>query len=177
MPEQFHFNKSNINKLIAGDKRTEYQDILIPELRLRVSESGTKSFCVYKRLPGSKPVRVTIGKYPAVAPEQAKIKARKILASLVDGINPNEQKRINSLRKISLEDAYKDYVINRNLKEKTEYGYDMVMKNQLGIIAKTALNEIDRETIYKIHRTANAKGQVDLAMRLLRAVFNFARNE
>lgn len=177
MPKQFHFNKSNINKVEALEKRVEYQDVLIPELRLRVSEKGTKSFCVYKRLPGSKPVRVTIGKYPAVAPEQAKIKARKILASLVDGVNPNDQKRINYLRRITLEDAYKAYVNNRNLKEKTEYGYDTVMKNQLGSIATTAINEIDRETIYKIHRNATAKGQVDLAMRLLRAVFNFARNE
>lgn len=177
MPEQFHFNKSNLNKIAALDKRVEYQDILIPELRLRVSEKGTKSFCVYKRLPGSKPVRVTIGKYPAVAPEQAKVKARKILASLVDGINPNEAKRINALRQITLQQAYDDYIKNRNLKEKTVYGYDSVLKNQLACIADTELSEIDRETISRIHRTATAKGQADLAMRLLRAVLNFARNE
>ena len=177
MPEQFHFNKSNINKIAALDKRVEYQDILIPELRLRVSEKGTKSFCVYKRLPGSKPVCVTIGQYPAVAPEQAKNKARKILASLVDGRNPNEHKRINALRQITLQQAYDDYIKNRNLKEKTIYGYDSVLKNQLACIAGIELGEIDRETISRIHRTATAKGQADLAMRLLRAVLNFARNE
>jgi integrase len=177
MPDQFHFNKTNINKVHAQKNRIEYQDILIPELRLRVSETGSKSFCIYKRLRGSKPVRVTIGKYPSVTPEQAKIQARKILASLVEGINPNEQRRISTLRKISLQEAYDDYLANRNLKDKTVTGYKTVMRNQLASLASKALDEIDRESIYTIHKTAKAKGQADLAMRLLRAVFNFARNE
>ena len=119
MPEQFHFNKTNINK----------------------------------------------------------VSARKILASLVEGINPNEQRRINTLRKISLQEAYDDYIANRNLKDKTVTGYKTVMRNQLASLASKPLDEIDRESIYTIHKNAKAKGQVDLAMRLLRAVFNFARNE
>lgn len=177
MPEQFHFNKSNINKVAAQNARVEFQDILIPELRLRVSETGTKSFCVYKRLRGSKPVRITIGKYPSVTPEQAKIQARKILASLVEGQNPNEQRRINALKTITLQDAFDDYIANRNLKDKTVTGYKTVMKNQLASLAQRKLDQIDRESIYSIHKNDKAKGQADLAMRLLRAVFNFARNE
>ena len=177
MPEQFHFNKTNNNKVSARKSRTEYQDILIPELRLRVSETGSKSFCIYKRIRSSKPVRITIGKYPSVTPEQAKIQARKILASLVEGINPNEQRRINTLRQISLQEAYDGYIANRNLKDKTVTGYKTVMRNQLASLASKPLDEIDRESIYTIHKNSKAKGQADLAMRLLRAVFNFARNE
>jgi integrase len=177
MPDQFHFNKTNINKVHAQKNRIEYQNILIPRLRLRVPETGSKSFRIYKRLRGSKPVRVTIGKYPSVTPEQAKIQARKILASLVEGINPNEQRRISTLRKISLQEAYDDYLANRNLKDRAVTGYKTVMRNQLASLASKALDEIDRESIYTIHKTAKAKGQSDLAMRLLRAVFNFARNE
>lgn len=177
MPVQIRMNKSQIESIKTPESRIEYKDVLIPELRLRVSEHGVKTFCIYKRLPGSKPVRVTIGKYPTVTPEQAKVKARKILSSIVNGVNPNERKKINAKRQITVLDVYNDYISKRRLKPKTILGYDSVLKNQLGELRHKQLSEIDRESISRLHRDEKARGQADLSMRLLRSLFNFAKNE
>lgn len=177
MPEQIRFNKTTIENIQTPSSRIEFCDVLIPELRLRVSQYGNKSFSVYKRLPGSKPIRVTIGKYPLVTPEQAKIKARKILGSLVDGVNPNEQKKTEEKKSLLVSEVYKDYLAHRRLKAKTIQGYDQVIKNQLSCIANLPLSEVTREKVSKIHKGEKSKGQADLAMRLLRSLFNFAKNE
>jgi len=53
MGKQFNFTKQAIEALPLPESRIEYRDEKIPELRLRMTPAGIKSFSVYKRLSGS----------------------------------------------------------------------------------------------------------------------------
>ena len=86
MERQFNFTKQAIEELPVPDSRIEYRDEKIPELRLRVTASGIKSFSVFKRVSGGSPVRITLGKYPNLSPVRARTLALKQLADLSDGV-------------------------------------------------------------------------------------------
>jgi len=96
---------------------------------------------------------------------------------LSDGINPNEQKRVEEISNTTLGEVYKRYKKSRNLKTKTLYGYDGVIKRHLSRFVEQPLRDISRSTILAIHAEIPSKAQADLTMRVLRAIFNFARME
>lgn len=177
MERQFNFTKQAIEELPQPQSRIEYRDERIPELRLRVTPAGVKSFSVYKRVSGGRPVRVTLGKYPGLTPVRARSLALKHLAELSDGVNPNEQRRVEALSVITLAEVYSAYRDSRNLKETTLRGYDGVIKNHLRDFEPRPLKELDRRSVIDIHAAIDSKAQADLTMRVLRAIFNFAKYE
>lgn len=60
-------------------KRLEYADSVVNGLRLRVTSSGSKSFCVSRKRDG-KFYRVTLGKFPDMTIEQARERAYGLVA-------------------------------------------------------------------------------------------------
>ena len=59
--------------------RLEYADSVVNGLRLRVTSSGSKSFCVSRKRDG-KFYRVTLGKFPDMTIEQARERAYGLVA-------------------------------------------------------------------------------------------------
>lgn len=177
MPDSINFTKRIIDAIPASQTRIEYCDSKIHELRLRITPANVRSFSVYKRIPGSKPVRITLGKYPNLAPERARALAMRQLATISEGINPNERKRVETQTNITLKQAYDIYLSNKDLKDKTKYGYDSAFKCHLSSIEDKPLKLINREVVARLHREISSKAQADLTMRILRAVFNFAKGE
>src|SRR5688572_28967090 len=57
-----------------------------------VTAQGSKSFKVYRKF-NDKPVRVTLGKYPGMTVEQARNEAQRVIAEMIKGKNPNEEKK------------------------------------------------------------------------------------
>jgi len=55
-------------------------------------KQGSKSFKVYRKF-NDKPVRVTLGKYPEMTIEQARNEAQRVIAEMIKGKNPNEEKK------------------------------------------------------------------------------------
>lgn len=169
---------STIEKLpIPDSNRVEYKDKKLPELRLRITSTGAKSFSVYKRVNGGKPVRVTLGKFPALTPTKAKILAQQCLAELVVGSNPNHVRKRNDLENITLKQAYSQYINSKPLKPNTLKDYKSLINCQLSIIADKKLTDITREDVEKVHKRAESESRADYAMRVLRAVINFINNE
>ena len=75
MSKKFNLTINALTKLIPPETgRDEYRDTKVPELTLRVSSSGTKSFSVAKKIK-DKYVRSTLGIFPANTIEQARRKA------------------------------------------------------------------------------------------------------
>ncbi len=177
MDRQFNFTKQSIESLPQLKSRIEFRDEKIPELHLRVTPTGVKTFCVFKRVAGGSPVRITLGKYPAVSPTRARTLALKHLADLSDGVNPIEQRRIEAASKVSLGDVFKAYRSSRKLKATTLRGYECVIRNHLHKLVNTPLKEIGRRHIIDIHSSIESEAQADLTMRVLRALFNFAKYE
>lgn len=176
--KSINFTKRVIDTLPSPEKsRAEYKDVKCSALRLRVSKTGVRSFSVVKRVRGQKVVRVTIGKYPDVPPEAARKAAQQYIADIAFGTNPNLERKKLSVELMSLADAYQLYIKSRRLKEKTKYGYDSVYNCHLVRLHNVALKEIGRDAVLAAHRAIESKAQADLTMRLLRAVFNFAREE
>lgn len=57
-----------------------------------VTDQGAKSFKVYRKL-NNKPIRVTLGKFPEITVEQARHKAQQVIAEMIKGKNPNQEKK------------------------------------------------------------------------------------
>jgi integrase len=74
-----------------GPQKT-YYDTNFKGLGLRVG-AKTKTFILYKRVKGGKPVRITLGQYGIIGLEDAKKLALAQSVVLNDGINPLEEKK------------------------------------------------------------------------------------
>ena len=74
--------------------REEYLDTVVPQLALRVTANGSKSFVLRTRVRGSgRQVRITLGEYPATTLSEARDAAREALNAARRGTNPNEEKK------------------------------------------------------------------------------------
>ena len=65
-------------------KRREFRDELMPGLVFRVSTSGTKTFCLHKRING-KVRRLTIGRFPVLSLAEARERVRQVLYDIEPG--------------------------------------------------------------------------------------------
>ena len=93
-------NKINFTKVILdtlpippSGQRKAYHDKKANGLQIRVTSTGIKTFCIFKRIKKGNPERVTLGRYPDMSIEQARNEAARINALIVDGINPNSDAR------------------------------------------------------------------------------------
>ena len=91
---KLNFTKAMLNSLHlpSPGKRSLYHDSKVPSLGVRVTDTGHKSFVVYRKING-KPERITLGRYPDLSIEQARNKAIEINAAIAQGENPNDKRR------------------------------------------------------------------------------------
>jgi hypothetical protein len=92
--KSFNFTKKSLDALPLPKtgKRLYVYDKKIRGLELMVTEQGSKSFKVYRKL-NDKPVRITLGKYPEMTVEEARNEAQKIISEMIKGKNPNDEKK------------------------------------------------------------------------------------
>lgn len=182
MDSRFGFTKQRIDTLPTPEdgKRTYYYDsgkTAVNGLILVVTGSGRKSFQVYKKLK-NQPLRVTLGQYPNTTIEMARRKARKVLADIDNGINPNVAKKADRTKGITLGEVFEDYLKTKNkLKPGTIYDYKRIMRETFEDWLNRPMKDITTEAIQKRHfqRGKSSKARANNAMRVLRALFNFAR--
>ena len=167
-----------------------YWDAELAGFGLRVG-TQTKAYFAEGRV-GGKTVRYTIGKHGVFTAEQARTEAREKLVLMAKGINPNEDKAQKKVKGVTLEQAFKEFLESRkNLKPRTIYDYQRFMgmlPEKEGVERKKsktawfadwrnrALVDITKEMVAHRHRKAGqaSQAQANLAMRFLRAIFNFA---
>lgn len=88
--------------------RTDYQDVTVPGLILRVSASGKKSFSVSYWRRGKRP-RVTLGDTTLIELAEARKQARDLLRDVKLGIDPVAEKRERE-RAILFEELAREYL-------------------------------------------------------------------
>jgi integrase len=100
-----NFTKAALDtlELPTDGQRAEYKDAKQPCLRLRVSYTGVKTFCVFKRIKGAGMERITLARYPEMTIEQARKKTAEIIGKIAEGDNPAETRR-----SIRAEPTFKD---------------------------------------------------------------------
>lgn len=157
--------------------RVEYWDDKVSGLLLRVTDKGTKSFSVYRRERGGKPIRVTLGRYPDYSPEAARREAKRVLAELAEGVNPNQKKRAQKASQITVRQVFEDYVVARKkLKPSSVEDYRKAMHQTFPDWLDMPMASITKEKVRARHekRGKQSKARTNNAMRVLRALFNFA---
>lgn len=161
-----------------------YRDSDLIGFAVRVQKTY-KTYIVEKKVNGQA-VRHTLGIVGQLTLPQARQKASETLALMGQGINPNEQKRNeqkshDQARDLhrqhpTLSDAYTAFLSERTLKPNTLKDYNKVMNKYLADWQNKKLAEISRKMIQDKHKalTQNSPAQANLAMRVFRAVYNFA---
>lgn len=139
-------------------------------------------------------VTVTIGPHGVWNADQARGEAKRILALMSQGINPNElkqkerkerelERKIGEAKdrdlQITLERVLKDYMRSRgeSLKESTKYIYTCVLSSSLSDWMALPIKEITREMVEDRHREiteSGKRGAANHVMRILRALFTYA---
>jgi integrase len=178
MAQKIEFKKTTLKNITAPTTgRAYYQDITIPGLVLQVTTAGTKSFQVYRKV-GKKPVRVTLGKFPAMAVETARKEALKHLSEMVIGVNPNSRKKDDEKTNITLRRVFTDYLTARKaLKPGTVRDYTRLLKVEaFPDWLDLPLKNITRAEVEKRHAELGTRSEAraNNAMRVLRALFNYA---
>lgn len=179
MIRPLHFTKRTLEKLPPAPpgQRDYYRDTGSDGLMVCVTECGVKSFRVRRKLNG-KSVRVTLGRFPDMTIDQARRKAREALSTLAEGINPVAEKRASRARVMTLGEVFEDYIGSRGqaLKPNTAADYRRVMNCYLSDWIERPMTDIGRDAVERRHRRISDRSpaQANYAMRLLRALFNFA---
>lgn len=176
---RLNFTKAALVALsVPAAGRAYHYDLKTPGLLLAITAAGCRTFQVYRKIAG-RPVRVTLGRFPPMTVEQARRLGQAALARMVEGINPNAERRERRARAITLSEVLNDYLAARTLKPKTVALYRWLVENPAGAFhdwKDRPLLEITRDRVEKRHRelTARSPGVANLASTLLGALFNFA---
>lgn len=173
MQNKFNFTKATLDGLPipSAGHREIYHDAKVPGLQLRVTTAGSKTFSVFKRIKGSQPERVTLGRYPAMTIEQARIQATKIIAAIESGSNPAQAKRAHKAE-LTFDDLFNEFV-ERHAKLRKRTWKDDVVRYELHIkprLGKKKLSQITRADVADVHSALTKAGHSTNANRILALV-------
>lgn len=149
-------------------------------LQLYVYKSGVKSFVLCKKFHG-KTRFLAIGKFPDLSVNRAREEARDLISSIRRGIDPLKRKRAETRKSVTLEQVFREYidVRGRLLSENTKSNYKTVVFKHLGCWRNKELRDISRAMVQRKHAdlTDISPSSANKAMRVLRALFNFANGQ
>lgn len=171
--------KTFVDKIPYPDKgQTFYRDTELKGFGLRVGASS-KVYIAEAKID-RKTIRVTIGRHGLFAPEQARNEAKSILAMLSRGINPNDADKARRAKSVTLAEVHTAYLKARSsLAVRTVYDYNRFNKTYFEEWQNKPLTEISKDMIERMHRKIGqrSEAQANLAMRYMRAIFNFAAGQ
>lgn len=178
MPTTIRFTKATLDNLPLPEagKRNEYSDDRVPDLRLRVTSTGAKSFCVFKRVRGGSPIRETLGSYPAMTIDQARTKAAEVVANIAGGANPSEVRRA-ARGELTFGQLFNEYMErharpNKRTWEEDLQRYEQYLKTPL---QAKKLSQIDQQIIRRLLTSITSSGHPAVSNRvkaLASTIFN-----
>lgn len=180
MANKINFTKTTIDALLRPEhgKRADYQDTKTLGLQIRVTSSGVKTFSVLRRINGILE-RITLGRYPDLAIEQARRKAAEINSAVAGGSNPADIVRA-SKQEMTLDDLFNEYMVRtaafNKRPDKPKANYRLYL-SQWG---KRKLSTIKHGEVDSLHKKLGRdKGVVtaNIALKLLHVMYNKAINE
>ena len=180
MKKQFNFTKKAIDALPIPEKgkRDYYYDEYIEDLGICVTSTGHKSFFVYRKIAG-RPERILIGKYPDITIFNARAKVPEIRAQIVQGKNPNQEKR-NLKAESTLEQLFERYIEQAKTHKKSWQGDCNLYNYYLSEWKYKRISAISREDIIRKHTVISkdhGKYAANRMLSLIRAMYNRAIND
>lgn len=178
---RFSFTKALLDAipLPEAGQRATYHDKKAGGLQLRVTSTGVKTFCVFRRAKTGKPERVTLGKYPFMTIEQARDKTAEVNADFAKGESPSAKKRRAKLEAKPLKEVFTDYLAaHSDLKALTVKDMKRAMTEMFSDWQDWPITRITGDMCDERHRNfgeERSRARANLGMRYLRAVLNFAQ--
>jgi integrase len=168
MQKNINFIKKTLDSLKLPDKnkRHYFYDTKIKGLELMVTEQGTKSFKVYRKFNG-KPVRVTLGKYPEMTIENARNEAQRVIADMISGKNPNEEKK-NIRSETTFGELFKIFMERHSkVMKKTWKADEQDIPRFIGYHFDKKLSAITKQEVQILHERIRQENGLYQANRLL----------
>lgn len=180
-------NKSTVDNLPLPEVQQEgktaqkrYYDDNLKGFGVRITSGGSKAFFVEKFI-NRKRCRITLGHYPELTAEMAKNKALLMLGQIAMGGDPIAEKKASTIIKVTLNEVFKDYLKTRKtLKPKTISNYQQILDKGFTSWKHKPILSITKDRITKYHEKLgkeHGEAYANLAMRILRALFNFAAGQ
>jgi integrase len=168
---------TNINNLaLSSGKPIFIYDESIKGFGVKITKTK-KVFFAEARVKGrSNKTRVTIGTFPILTVYQARDLAKDALAKMAQGINPNIEKKQSELESVTLQKVFDEYLEIKTLKPRTIRDYKENMRNAFPDWKNKPLISISKKNVQKRHTKLGERShaRANNAMRMLRAIFNFA---
>ena len=151
----------------------------VPNFGVRIYPSGTKSFVLGYRKPGSRNQRwTTVGKFGVFTVQQARQKARELLVDIQNGIDPKaptaaKELTVKECAKVFLEDARtRDVTTWRGMERRFE-------KRIIPALGRKTLLDVSRADIARLHTSISneprkPKVEANRIVQLLKTMFNRA---
>jgi len=163
-------------KKVGSSSRDEYRDRGEPGLFLFITRSGFKTFYFYRKHEG-RPVRVKIGRYPDLSVSAARKRVRELKGQMALGLW-SARERTQKQEKVTLRKITEDYLNAKgaSLKARTISMYRLMSEDALHAWLDYSLSSITKEEVVRKHEEISSrkgKATADLAMRVLRAYFEF----
>jgi len=169
--------EQTIKKTRPGDSRIELWDAVVPNLQLRVSPAGGRTFHLRYYKNGRRRA-YKIGSFPEVSLRRAREKAREVLGEAATGGDPQEERRRENQGAGTLGELASEYIEKHAKAKKKSWAEDerMLQRDVLPRWKHRQLDEIDRREIsFLLDRIVerNAPVQANRVRSLLSKMFNF----
>lgn len=155
-----------------------YWDERLPGFGVRITARGVKSFIVQTSV-GGRERRMTLGRCGVLTVAQARKEAAQLLGAVACGRDPWADNTREALKGVTLEVAFARYLRTRPLKPSTREDMRRALEGGFKDWMRRPLGSITRDKVAARHQQLGqaSPARANLAMRYLRAVFNFAMAE
>ncbi|MCV2446556.1 tyrosine-type recombinase/integrase [Paracoccus sp. DMF] len=153
-----------------------YTDETLQGFGLRATPGG-KTYYAESRVAG-RTRRVTIGKADVFTLDEARKQARVALGSMATGIDPNKAKADARAKSITQDEAVRDFLAGRDLKEGTRADYKMILETYFAGWRKKQLKDITpNDCVARFDKITRENGPTtaNLAFRVYRSMYGYAR--
>lgn len=156
--------------------REEIPDTDVGGLRLRITQTGAKSWVVLRRVKGKGMVRLTLGKWPAIKLADARKLARTAVNEMASGTDPRDRLKFEAAREMTVEQAMEAYLELRRgrLKVSTATDYKRMLGAEMKGLKDKRVVDLNTEIIVAWHSAFKGRKTADKAARVLRAVLRYA---
>jgi integrase len=178
----------NVAKLPAvNGRRSEYRDELMPAFFLRVSSSGARTFGVAYNTPSGQRRRYTIGNAARTSLADARDVARRVLADVIKGQDPQQQKVAERRKRragvLTFTDLARRFMRENEarLADTTRYNWTNIIDSEIarGTFGAMRPDEITRQDVREvIRRLAQDRPYwANRTFEVVRRVFTWAVSE
>ncbi|MGD8854395.1 MAG: Arm DNA-binding domain-containing protein, partial [Gammaproteobacteria bacterium] len=151
---KLNFTQATLAALEAAPtgKRVYVNDTRVAGLQLQVTDKGVKTYYVYKRVQG-RPKRIKLGRFPDLTPAQARDQAKIAIGQIAAGQDPAANRTREAAERITLEDAFREFLNVRSLKPKTAYDYERIVQVAFPDWKAKRLARVTKDMVGKRHQT------------------------